>query len=79
MTNQDIANAIVQGTTIAGDVAVAAAPVVSIYNPAAGAALAALAPFVENFIVTEAGLFCNFKSMTVEEPKAALKASKIAP
>lgn len=75
-TKDDIANAIIQGTEVAADAAAMAAPVVSIYNPAAGAAMQLLAPLVEKFIVSEAGMVIQFKVMTVEEQKAALTASK---
>lgn len=76
MTKEDIANAIVQGTEITGDLAAIAGPVVSIYNPAAGAALTALAPFVTKFVISEVGMTLQFKTMTIDEQKAALTASK---
>jgi hypothetical protein len=75
-TKQDIANAIAQGAEIVGDSAAIAAPILSVYNPVAGAALAAFAPLAVKFIVTEAGIFIQYKDMTVDEQKAALTASK---
>ena len=75
-SKEDVINAIIQGTEVTASAAALAAPIISIYNPAAGAALQVLAPFVEKFIISEAGMIIQFKSMTIEEQKAALVASK---
>lgn len=67
------------GVTLAGDAAIIAAPVVAIYNPAVGAALATLAPVVENFILTETQVLMNLKAdMTKDDMVKALQASKSA-
>ena len=67
------------GATVLSQVAVAAAPIVGIYNPAAGAALGVLAPVAEKFILTEAGAIIIWKqNMTRDEMIEALKASKSA-
>ena len=76
VTKEDVANAIIQGTELTAEAAAAAAPIVAIYNPAAGAAMQVLAPLAEKFIVSEAGMVIQFKAMTVDEQKAALTASK---
>jgi len=75
-TKESIANAIIQGTELTAEAAAVAAPIVAIYNPAAGAAMQVLAPLVEKFIVSEAGMVLQFKVMTIDEQKAALTASK---
>ena len=76
-SKQDVANAIIQGTEIAGSAAAIAAPIVAIYNPAVGAAMQLLAPMAEKFIITEVGVVIQFNSdMTLEQQKAALAASK---
>ena len=67
------------GATVLSQVAAAAAPIVGIYNPAAGAALGVLAPVAEKFILTEAGAIIIWKqNMTRDEMIEALKASKSA-
>lgn len=75
-SKEDVVNAIIQGTEVTADLATMVAPIVAIYNPAAGAALQVLAPFVEKFIVSEAGMVLQFKAMSIEEQRAALTASK---
>jgi hypothetical protein len=75
-SKEDIANAIIQGTEVAASAATIAAPIVSIYNPAVGAAMQVLAPLAEKFIISEAGLIIQFKTMSIEDQKAALAASK---
>jgi hypothetical protein len=68
-----------QGVTILGTAAQAAAPIVGIYNPAAGAALGLLAPLAEKFILTELGTMVIWKTdMTKEQMIEALNASKSA-
>lgn len=64
------------GIAITGDLAKAAAPIVSVYNPAAGAALAVLAPVVEQFLISETQILLELKKgMTREDMIEALKAS----
>ena len=75
-TKEEIANAIIQGTEVTASAAAIAAPILALYNPAAGAALGILAPLAEKFIISEAGMVIQFKAMTVDEQKAALTASK---
>lgn len=75
----DLATNIQNGVALAGDAAVIAAPIVSIYNPAVGAALGILAPVVENFILTETQMLMNLKQdMTKDDMIKALEASKSA-
>lgn len=67
------------GITVTSQLAQAAAPIVSIYNPAAGAALSILAPVVSSFILTETQMILNLKQeMTKEEVIKALEVSKSA-
>lgn len=67
------------GATVLSQVAVAAAPIVGIYNPAAGAALGVLAPVAEKFVLTEAGAIIIWKqNMTKDEMIQALQASRSA-
>ena len=47
-----VGDTITQTVTVLGDAAVIAAPIVGLYNPAAGAALQIFAPIVENFILS---------------------------
>ena len=75
-SNQEIANSIIMGVEVAGSAAQIAAPIVSISNPALGAALALFAPLAEKLIVSEIGMIIQFKPMTIEEQKTALKASR---
>ena len=74
-----IAEAIKTGVTITGELAAVAAPIVSIYNPAAGAALATLAPVITSFALTQSQILLNLNTeMTREEVIEALKKSKSA-
>lgn len=67
------------GITVTSQLAQAAAPIVSLYNPAAGAALSILAPVVSSFILSETQMILNLKQeMTKEEVMKALEASKSA-
>lgn len=73
MTSEEIKN----GVEIASEVAQSAAPIVSIYNPAAGAALSILAPIAEKFLINELGIIAIWKKdMTKEEMIKALEQSK---
>lgn len=64
------------GILITGELAKAAAPIVSVYNPAAGAALAVLAPVVEQFLLSETQMLVTLKqNMTREQVMQALKDS----
>jgi hypothetical protein len=75
----NLMNGIKTGTEVLSGVAQVAAPLVGLYNPAAGLALGALAPVAEKFIVTETGVLILWKTdMTKEEMVAALNASKSA-
>jgi len=80
MTDQqviDFMGGVKTGATVLSDAAQIAAPIVSMYNPAAGLALSALAPVAEKFIMTEAGAIIIWKTnMTKDEMIAALNASK---
>ena len=76
MSKEELGNAIIQGTEVTGEIAAVAGPIVALYSPAAGAALTALAPFVEKFIISGVGMTLEFKTMTIDEQKAALLASK---
>jgi hypothetical protein len=58
---------IIQTVTVLGDAAVIAAPIVGVYNPAAGAALQIFAPLVENFILSETQIVMNLKKDTSKE------------
>ena len=62
-----VGDTITQTVTILGDAAVVAAPIVSIYNPAAGAALQMFAPLVENFILSETQIVMNLKKDTSKD------------
>lgn len=73
----ELGTALVNGITLTSQLAQAAAPIVSIYNPAAGAALATLSPIVSSFILTETQIILNLKKdMTKEEVIKALEESK---
>ena len=73
MTADDLKN----GVTVLSAAAQSAAPIVSIYNPAAGAALSVLAPVVEKFIITEIGVVAIWKEdMTKDQMIKALQDSK---
>jgi hypothetical protein len=73
----DTATNIQNAVTIGSDLAVIASPIVSVYNPAAGAALALLAPVVSNFILTETQIILNLRTdMSKEDMIKALEASK---
>lgn len=66
-----------RGVSIAASAAQVAAPIVAIYNPAAGAALATLAPVAERFIVNGNQMIIDLRTdMTPEELSAALTASR---
>ena len=58
---------IIQGVTIVGSAAAMAAPVVSVYNPAVGAALQIFGPLVENFVISETQVIMNLKKDTSKE------------
>ena len=74
-----VTEAIKTSVTIAGELAAVAAPIVSIYNPAAGAALATLAPVITSFALTRSQILLNLNTeMTQEEVIEALKKSKSA-
>jgi len=80
---QEVGTNIATGVTITSEMAQAAAPIVSLYNPGAGALLATLAPMlgpiVSSFVLTETGVFVNLKSsMTKDDMIKALEASKSA-
>jgi hypothetical protein len=76
-TFTNIMNGIKTGTEVLSTAAQVAAPIVSVFNPAAGAAMAVLAPVAEKFIVTETGVLILWKTdMTKDEMIAALNASK---
>lgn len=73
----DILDGIKAGITITNEMATIAAPIVSVYNPAAGAALALLAPVVSNFILSETQVIVNLRTdMTKDEMIKALQGSK---
>lgn len=70
-------NTLANTVTVTSQLAQAAAPIVSIYNPAAGAALSILAPVVSSFILTETQMILNLKKdMSYEEVISALEKSK---
>ena len=74
-----IEKSIENGVMVTSDMATIAAPIVAIYNPAAGAALAALAPIVKSFVVNEKQILLNLNSdMTDDQVTAALLSSKSA-
>jgi uncharacterized membrane protein len=73
MTTDDLKN----GVTVTGETATAAAPLVALFNPAAGAALGLLAPLAEKLLVSELGAYATWKAnMTKDDVIKALEASK---
>ena len=77
MANGENAQKVQNGVQVAAGLAQAVAPIVSIYNPAVGAALAAFAPVVSEFILTETQVIMNLqKDMTKDEMVAALQQMK---
>ena len=62
-----VGDTITQTVTVLGDAAVIAAPIVGLYNPAAGAALQIFAPVVENFILSETQIIMNLKKDTSKD------------
>lgn len=58
---------VIAGVTILGDAAAMAAPVVSVYNPAVGAALQIFGPLVESFVISETKVIMNLKKDTSKE------------
>lgn len=67
------------GIRVASNVAVAAAPIVSMYNPAVGAAMTVLAPVASEFLITQTQVLVTIRDdMTAEEMKEALVKSKSA-
>jgi len=73
----DLSANIQNGVAVASSLATVAAPIVAIYNPAAGAALSILAPVVSNFILSESQILITLNTeMTKEEMIKALQESK---
>lgn len=67
------------GVTIAATQAQLAAPIVSVFNPAAGVAMALLAPLAASFIVEAGQMVIEWRrDMTPEQMAEALNASKSA-
>lgn len=64
------------GIVLTGETAKIAAPIVAMYNPAAGAALAVLAPVVERFLLSETQMLIELRqNMTREQVAEALRNS----
>ena len=79
MDANTVAANITNGVTIASSLATLAGPIVSLYNPAAGAALTLLAPVVSNFVLTETQVIVNLRTdMSKEDMIKALQESKSA-
>lgn len=78
-TATQVLTGIQNGVTVASSLAAAAAPLVSVYNPAAGAALTILAPVVSEFVINQTQILITLNTdMTDEELKAALLKVKSA-
>ena len=80
-TVKSIGAGLANAVTIEASLAQAAAPLVGVYNPAAGALLAmlapALGPLVSNFILSETQVIVNLNSgMSRDDMIKALQASK---
>jgi hypothetical protein len=69
---------IITGVTILGDAATIAAPAISVYNPAVGAALQIFGPLVENFIISETQVIMNLKKDTSKEDMIKLLQSSMS-
>lgn len=79
MSIESTVTAVQTGVTIAATQAQLAAPIVSVFNPAAGAAMALLSPIAANFIVGAGQMVIEWrKDMTPEQMAEALNASKSA-
>ena len=79
MTMESTIQNIGSGVTVLATDAQIAAPIVSIFHPGAGAAMAILAPMAASFIVKSGQMIIDWrKDMTPEEMVAALNASKSA-
>lgn len=82
-TIQEVGTNIAAAVTVTSQAAQVAAPIVSIYNPAAGALLATLAPMlgpiISNFIISETQIIVNWNNdITKEDMIKILTESKSA-
>jgi hypothetical protein len=80
-TIQEVGTNIATAVTITSQAAQVAAPIVAIYNPAAGALLQTLAPMlgpiVSSFVISETGILVNWNNkLTKEEMIKILTESK---
>lgn len=80
-TVSQVGASLANAVTITAELAQVAAPIVAVYNPAAGALLATLAPtlgpVVSGFVLTETQIIVNLnKDMTRDEMIKALQESK---
>jgi hypothetical protein len=81
MDVKSVGTVLANAVTIESSLAQAAAPIVGVYNPAAGALLATLAPtlgpLISSFILTETQVIVNLNSgMSRADMIKALQASK---